>query len=54
MTLLFDNEMNFDTWFYKKDPTHVFIYRKETFLFIAKKYNLEIDVLTDRFIVLKN
>ena len=54
MTWLYDNTIDFRLWNYRNDDTHVFIYRKETFLFIAKKYNLEIDVLTDRFIVLKN
>lgn len=53
MTLLYNDKKDFDAWFYKNDPTHVFIYRKKTFEFIAKTYNLEIAVLTDRFVVLK-
>jgi len=45
--------MDFDTWFYKKDPTHVFLYRKETFEYIAKENKLEIDILTNRLIALR-
>lgn len=53
MTMLYNDEIDFNMWYYHKDPTHVFIYRKETFEFIAKKKKLEIDILTDRFIALK-
>ena len=53
MTLLYHDELDFDTWFYKKDPTHVFLYRKETFEYIAKENKLEIDILTDRLIALR-
>lgn len=53
MTLLYHDEMDFDTWFYKKDPTHVFLYRKETFEYIAKENKLKIDILTDRLIALR-
>ncbi|MFY0603118.1 MAG: class I SAM-dependent methyltransferase [Flavobacteriaceae bacterium] len=53
MTLLYNDQMDFDTWFYRKDPTHVFIYRKETIEYIANKNKLEIDILTDRLIVLR-
>lgn len=53
MTLLYNNQIDFNTWKYAKDPTHVFIYRKETFEYIADKYQLEITIFTDRFIVLK-
>jgi len=53
MTLLYNNQIDFDTWKYCKDPTHVFIYTKETIVYIAKELQLEIVVLTDRFIVLR-
>jgi SAM-dependent methyltransferase len=53
MTKLYDNEIDFNTWVYRKDPTHVFIYKKETIAFIAKEYHLKIDMLTDRFIVFR-
>ena len=53
MTLLYNENIDFKSWFYKNDPTHVFIYRKETIEFIARTYNLKIEILTDRFIALK-
>ncbi len=30
MTALYDHSINFEKWYYKNDPTHVFIYQKET------------------------
>ena len=54
MTMLYNDKINFDTWHYRKDPTHVFIYRKETIEYIAHKMKLDIEILTDRFIVLKH
>lgn len=53
MTILYHKDIDFKTWSYRKDPTHVFIYRKETMEYIAEKMNLEIEVITDRFIVLR-
>ena len=53
MTMLYSDQINFNTWYYRNDPTHVFIYRKETMEYIANEKNLEIDILTDRFIVLR-
>jgi 2-polyprenyl-3-methyl-5-hydroxy-6-metoxy-1,4-benzoquinol methylase len=54
MTMLYTDQIDFKTWHYRNDSTHVFIYRKETIEYIANKNKLEIDILTDRFIVLKN
>lgn len=53
MTLLYHDRIDFDTWFYRNDATHVFIYRKETIEYIAKRNNLDIQIVTDRFIALK-
>lgn len=53
MTLLYNDQIDFNTWKYSKDPTHVFIFRKETIAYIAKKQQLEIVMLTDRFIALR-
>ncbi len=53
MTMLYNDQIDFKTWHYRKDPTHVFIYRKETVEYIANEKKLEIVILTDRFIVLK-
>lgn len=53
MTHLYDSEIDFEHWYYRNDPTHVFIYTSRTIEFIAKKYLLEIEEMTDRLIVLK-
>ena len=53
MTILYHQHIDFKTWSYRKDPSHVFIYRKETIEYIAKRKNLEIEIITDRFIALR-
>ena len=53
MTHLFDDKIDFDGWYYQKDPTHVFIYRKETIEYIAKQKELDITIMTNRFMVLR-
>ena len=53
MTMLYNDQIDFKGWNYRNDSTHVFIYRKETIEYIANEKKLEIDILTDRFIVLR-
>jgi hypothetical protein len=53
MTLLYSDEIDFETWHYRLDITHIFIYRKKTMEFIASKFNLELELMTDRMIVFK-
>lgn len=53
MTLLYSDEIDFETWHYRLDITHVFIYRKKTMEYIAEKFNLELELMTDRLIVFK-
>ncbi|OGW79906.1 MAG: hypothetical protein A2Z83_09700 [Omnitrophica bacterium GWA2_52_8] len=38
MTQILETALNFETWYYRKDPTHIAFYRPETFDWIAKKY----------------
>lgn len=52
MTLLFPDGIDFDTWYYRKDPTHVFIYRKETFEYICKNFEFRDLQIKDRLIIL--
>lgn len=42
MTNIYSNDINFDDWWYPRDPTHVCFYSEETFEWIAKRYNLVI------------
>lgn len=37
MTSVYDSTIDFDKWYYKNDPTHVFIYRKETLEWVAQQ-----------------
>jgi len=38
MTSIYNNDIDFRTWYYKDDQTHVFIYTKETLEWIAKEF----------------
>jgi SAM-dependent methyltransferase len=51
MTHLYDTSINFKNWYYRNDPTHVFILAEPTVKYIAGKYQLHIEALTDRLIV---
>lgn len=53
MTLLYHDHIDFENWFYRKDMTHVFIYRPETFRHIAASFNFCIEQMTSRLIVLR-
>jgi hypothetical protein len=37
MTSVYDKNIDFDNWYYKNDPTHVFIYQKKTLEWIKDK-----------------
>lgn len=52
LTVLYNDNIDFKNWYYRNDPTHIFIYRKETIQFIAEKFNFEIEFLSDRLICL--
>lgn len=41
MTLLYPPEKEFKNWYYRNDPTHVFIYREETIAFITKAFGFQ-------------
>lgn len=42
MTSVYDESIDFDTWWYRKDPTHVSIYQPETLDWIAKHFSWRI------------
>lgn len=46
MTHIYDERIPFKNWYYKNDPTHVFIYRRNTFSIIQQRFgfsNIQID-----------
>lgn len=53
MTHLYDSKIDFNDWYYRNDPTHVFIYTTKTIEYIAVKYGLAIEELGDRLIILR-
>lgn len=53
MTHLFDDQEDFTTWYYRNDPTHVFIYTEKTMRYIASTYQLDLEVLSERLVIFK-
>jgi len=49
-THMFEKGMDFDTWYYKNDPSHVFIYQAETVHWIKNNYLLKDVKINDRVI----
>jgi SAM-dependent methyltransferase len=52
LTVLYNDNIEFKNWYYRNDPTHIFIYRKETINFVADNFGFEIEFLSDRLICL--
>ena len=50
MTLIYHKGIDFENWFYKNDPTHVFIYQKETVLWIKDYFNFQNVKIDNRLI----
>lgn len=53
MTRLYDDDTDFSTWYYRRDPTHVCFYSRETFYWIADTYQRDISVIGDDVIIIK-
>jgi len=43
---------DFGSWYYKNDPTHVFLYTKETFEWIREHFGFKTLEIDKRFILL--
>jgi len=54
MTHLYEDTIPFENWYYKNDPTHVFIYRKETMAYITEKFGFKSFQIDNRRIVFQN
>jgi hypothetical protein len=50
MTDIYDESIDFASWYYKNDPTHVFLYTNETFYWIVKKYGFK-DILIEKRLI---
>ncbi len=53
MTLLTPDDESFKDWHYIREATHVALYRAKTFIFIAKKFDAEHEIISKRVIILK-
>ena len=53
MTLLLSDPDLFDSWFYRKDDTHVAFYQKKTFEWLADHLGAEVEFIGDRVIILR-
>lgn len=54
MTHIYDESIDFANWYYKNDPTHVFLYQKKTLEFIAQKFDFQNLKIEKRLIVFSN
>lgn len=52
MTLLYSKDIDFKSWWYKNDHTHVVFYQAETINYIAELYNLEIIYTDNKSIII--
>lgn len=50
MTLPYSPDINFGDWYYKNDPTHVFLYQKETFEWIKNNFGFSSLAINHRLI----
>jgi SAM-dependent methyltransferase len=41
MTLMYNKDIDFNTWFYRKDPTHVCFYSDQTFQWIQERFGFK-------------
>ena len=53
MTNFYDDSINFNDWYYRKDPTHVVFYTEETFKFIASMMSWRIEIPTKNVVLFK-
>jgi len=53
MTNLYHNEIDFKSWYYKGDPTHISFFSKETFQWISREINCNIEFFDKDIIILK-
>jgi len=51
MTHIYDEKIDFASWYYKNDPTHVFLYTKETFKYIQETYSFKELCISKRMII---
>jgi hypothetical protein len=53
MTNFFDESINFEDWYYRKDPTHVCFYSEQTFEVIASQRGWSYEIPTKDIVLFK-
>jgi len=51
MTHIYNSQIPFANWYYRKDPTHVFIYQQKTLLWIKKHFGFKELSYNERLVV---
>ncbi len=54
MTVIFDDSMDFHNWYYKNDPTHVFMYHQRTIHWIKENFGFSHVTIESRLITFSN
>jgi SAM-dependent methyltransferase len=54
MTDMYDERVEFSSWYYKNDPTHVFFYSKKTFEWICQQFEFSNLLIEKRLIIFSN
>ena len=54
MTEIYNEKIDFSSWYYKNDPTHVFFYHAKTFEWIKEEFNFSKIETKKRLIILFN
>ena len=53
MTEMFDENRDFESWYYKTDPTHVFLYHAKAFEWIKENFGFKNVIIDKRLIILE-
>jgi hypothetical protein len=51
MTDIYDESIDFEKWYYKNDPTHVFLYHRKTIQWIKEEYGFSDVTIEGRMII---
>lgn len=54
MTNIYDSSIDFKSWYYKNDPTHVFFYHSETLHYIARHFGFSDINIDNNLIILSS
>ena len=54
MTDIYDENIDFSSWYYKNDPTHIFFYHMKTFEWIVDRFALNSLKIDKRLITISN